>query len=348
METSSIARFADLYETRDRVVPAAGTDGVAVCVLHDGAGRVYLHDGLPTVRVGAGEPVAFAVERAAQALAPGATIGGLVPFTRLRDASDGSPAGIAVVATLVRAQEGAPPVDAERARAALTPFHRVLLDDALARLGHGIGSPPLAEIESAATHVLRQRLHRAVVAPLLHPLSSRLLRDYVRSAIGDAESVVDVSCGDDALIVALAAEGRACVANDVCLDLMRAHAREGTVHGLAYTLHNVVDLPYSAYFEAAVCKNTLHHLNADEASAMFAQLGRIASRIVVLDVLDVTACARARFFNAYYRRFLGDQGRGFLTLESFRERIAHGFPGREIAFTSIDTLKGRYALAHVH
>jgi hypothetical protein len=129
---------------------------------------------------------------------------------------------------------------------------------------------------------------------------------------------------------------------------MRAHAGEGTTHGLAYTLHNVVDLPYAACFEAALCKNTLHHLTAEEIQQLFAELRRVADRIVFVDIVDVKSWRRARLFNAYYRRVLGDQGRTFLTHEEFDTLVCDGFRDRKVESSHIDTLKGRYALAHVN
>jgi ubiquinone/menaquinone biosynthesis C-methylase UbiE len=183
--------------------------------------------------------------------------------------------------------------------------------------------------------------------PLLKPFSSAILRRAIREEVGDASSVLDVSCGDDELIVSLAAEGRDCVANDVCLNLMKARAGEGAAHDVVYTLHNVVQLPFAKRFEAAVCKNTVHHLNDAETARAFAELDRLADEVVIVDVLDISASARAKAFNAYYRLFLGDQGRHFLSFKEFSDRISTGFPERSVSYRQITTVKGCYALAHV-
>jgi hypothetical protein len=348
-----VARFADLYAVGTRALPSGfltsePDPGLVVCVLHDGDGRVYLGTtGLPLVRVASTQPVACAVEDLARTFAPGATIGGLMPISRLRDARDPTSVGAAVVAEVITRDAGALPLAAESAVHRVSSFEAGLIRDAVELVQQGIVAPPLAEIEAVASHPLRHAVHRAAVAPFLDRFSSRLLRQRIRQAIGDADSVIDVSCGDDGLILDLAAEGRSCVGNDVCLSLMRAHATAGTANGITYTLHNVVDLPFAARFSAAICKNTVHHLTASEGATMFAHLDRIADEAVIVDVLDVSRSRRARGFNAYYRRVLGDQGRSFLTEAQFRDRIVAAFPGRRVGFQHIDTIKGRYAMAHV-
>jgi hypothetical protein len=349
------ARYGDLYALGTLVlaepllVPAPDA-GLLACVLHDGAGRIFLDDDgrLPLVSASPTTEVACAVEARAASFCPGATIGALVPIGRLRDPRDPAALGLAVMATVIGGVAVTNPVPAPLAIQGLSRLEAALVRDAFCVLERGVPAPPREEIDSVAAHPLRHAIHRSAVAPLMEPFSSRPLRARVRAALGDAESIVDISCGDDRLILSLAAEGRTCVANDVCLQLMRAHGAEGAANGVTYTLHNVVDLPYAIRFDAAICKNTLHHLSAAETTATLAQLRCIADEVVVVDVLDIRASRRARAFNAYYRRFLGDQGRHFLRDSEFRQQVAGGFPGRPITFDHLDTVKGRYAIAHVH
>lgn len=346
-----VSRFVSLYAAGTAVLSArvpssaALNESAVVCLFHDGAGHVYLDDGhLPTAVVAPGQPLACAVEDRARVIAANATIGGLVPLGRLLNHE--RPAGIAVVASII-GQHSPIALPVATAFEQLLEFEAAVVTAGLAAIGSGIATPPLDEIDAVATHPRRHAIHRTVVTPLLKPFSSSILRGAIRGAVGDAASVLDVSCGDDELIVSLAAEGRDCVGNDVCLNLMRARAAEGAAHGVVYTLHNVVQLPFSKRFEAAICKNTIHHLTAGETADTLSQLDRLADEVVIVDVLDISSSCRARAFNAYYRRFLGDQGRHFLTFDQFRARVCAGFPQRSVRYRQINTIKGRYVMAHI-
>lgn len=351
MSTSTpVSRYANLYSTSDVVVaenvPSDSSLGASsvVCLFHDSAGGLFLDQNhLPVVDVPNAEPVACAVEARATTIVSNATIGGLLPLGRLFAGE--RPAGLAVVATIIGG-DGAT-VDPAAALQSLSDHEVAVVEAGLATIAAGIEAPPQDEIDAVASHPHRHAIHRAAVMPLLKPFSSAILRRAIREEVGDAASVLDVSCGDDELIVSLAAAGRDCVANDVCLNLMKARAAEGASHDVVYTLHNVVQLPFAKRFEAAVCKNTVHHLDEVETVRAFAELDRLADEVVIVDVLDISSSARAKAFNAYYRLFLGDQGRHFLTFEEFSSRISAGFPKRSVRFRQINTVKGRYALAHV-
>lgn len=340
---------------------ASEIPGFLLVVLHDGAGNALVERGLLRVQLpgdlaSSSAPVACRVDHVARRLWPKATIGELMPIVHLRAVEEGwgesrCGEGVAVLAQVIAGSE--PPsgtlvsLDELATCSELAPLEREVVDRAIQLLASRVHVVPLGEIEAVAARPFRHWLHRALVRPLLARFSSTPLRRRVMAFCEDASTVLDVSCGDDRLIVELQRRGKECVANDVTLAQQRS-LLDGPWRSPTLTLHNCVQLPFAHRFDIAVCKNTLHHLTAEDIQQLFAELRRVADRIVFVDIVDVKSWRRARLFNAYYRHVLGDQGHSFLTHEELDALVCDGFPDREVESSHIDTLKGRYALAHVN
>lgn len=205
----------------------------------------------------------------------------------------------------------------------------------------------LAEIEAAAANPLRQRFHRTLIRPLLSPFSSALLRKRVLARVRPLASILDVSCGDDRLILQLARRGHLCVANDVSLAAMRTVARADRSGRITFTLQSAAALALDTDFDFVICKNTLHHLDDHERRGLFDYIREHAAEAILLDVVDVSTSRRARIFNAYYRVFLGDCGATFLRGEEIGALAQQALPGWMAKTERIETLKGRYVLIHL-
>jgi len=198
-------------------------------------------------------------------------------------------------------------------------------------------------IDGTATALSRQVIHRRVVAPLVFPFSSARLRKFLLNEIAGAASVLDVSCGDDEFILEAQRPGRLCVANDrdpVAVSALRARAGGRPI---LLTCGDARSVAFRCTFDVVVCKNTLHHLpDRDAMLECVRHLATLARRLLVVDIEDPRLRLGARLWNAYYRRFLADDGRGFLTAQDFQTVITAAVPQAGIRFGCVQTIKGRY------
>lgn len=309
---------------------------------------------LPWTQFAEEQGVIWAVERLAADLVPGCAVTDVSPIAAIAHAAGGVErrGGIACLARLVDIDAAAPTGAAfiewsTVLDAGMPELHRAILVQLKPPQPAPGGIASEHEIRAVAGRPLQHRLHRLLVRPLIAPLSSRPLRRRVLAHCDGARSVLDVSCGDDELILALARPGRLCVANDVTAAQLRAVAARDAERGVVFSLHDATELPFTQRFDVALCKNTTHHLDVGQVTRLFGHLRRLADRVVFVDIVDVAASRRARAWNAYYRRVLGDQGHSFLSQQAFYDLVTAGFPDHRLITDHVDTVKGRYAIAVV-
>ncbi len=215
--------------------------------------------------------------------------------------------------------------------------------------------PDMEEVAAHRRPVLVQLFHRVVYKPILHGFSSARIRRAIQRHIGNPNSIIDVSAGDDHLIIesCSAHEPDVAVANDISWRQMEPLMREASSRNfyIIFTNHNVAALPYQKVFDVAVCKNTLHHVGTkSEMEAVLTRVGSVARKIIVVDIEDPRRSRRGRLFNWYYTNVLGDAGAShhFLTPNTFRRLLEAAFGDRLGGIEMIETLKGRYMLGVIN
>ncbi len=179
---------------------------------------------------------------------------------------------------------------------------------------------PFNEIESAEGAGLAYAVHRGIVKPIMRRSSMTLLRQIV--SIADKirpRSILDVSCGDDWTIQALADRDgvELAVANDVTREMMPCYRRN-----VFSSNQSLLDARFGLPFDLVLCKNTLHHVPREAHADVLRKLCSLGKSALVVDVVSPEHSTwQSRMWNAYYRRFLDDQGHDFLTPAELAEAV---------------------------
>jgi ubiquinone/menaquinone biosynthesis C-methylase UbiE/ADP-ribose pyrophosphatase YjhB (NUDIX family) len=225
-------------------------------------------------------------------------------------------------------------------------------------LKHKFFEAPMGEVEAAKRNPATKAFHRLVFKPITRK-SSRTLRNGIISHVPEVKSILDVSAGDDELILDLASKyaPQVCVANDISWRQMTEIRAKAKAKGLSilFTNHNLTDLPFDYVFDVVLFKNTLHHLhNKEELRAILRTLKRLSRRLLIVDIENPKKGTwSARLLNQYYERFYGDADEHehhFFTMDKFKTLIGFAFDDvneseKQIQFHSIETFKGKYMIA---
>lgn len=186
--------------------------------------------------------------------------------------------------------------------------------------------------------------------------ASKPLRNEIKKHITEPSSVLDVSAGDDELILEIAESTGAStvVANDIAwrqMEALRKRARARRLN-IIFSNHNVAAIPFDTRFDLVLYKNTLHHAHSkEELKATLGKLEHLAKRLIIVDVEEPRRSKLARVFNWYYSYVYGDAAHGdghrFYTNEQFQTLVNLAFPDRNVQFFCNQNLRGRYMLAVV-
>jgi len=201
------------------------------------------------------------------------------------------------------------------------------------------------EIDVNLDRRLNYLVHELTVAPLLRAFSSDRIKKLMKIYVGSAKTVLDVSCGDDKFIFEVCRSVELCVANDISRSVTSTLRRDRNLpKNIIFTNHDATNLPFSQKFDLVICKNTLHHMhNYKELVRLIDSLKRVGKRVLIVEVEDPTrSTRRAKFWNAYYRKFLGDRGGLFMTEGEFRDVTTRNFQNWKLQFNKVETIKGAY------
>lgn len=209
------------------------------------------------------------------------------------------------------------------------------------------------EVMASYRFARRLAIHRRFIKPIFRASSSQLRKKILQYATeSEIRSVIDVSAGDDLLILEVADRMNLelCVANDLSFENINLLSRCNKHPNVLFTLHDATMLPFRPVFDLAICKNTLHHMhNEGEVNCLLESLQRVAKRILIVDIEDPRRSGlRARIYNLYHTWFLGDQGKNFFSREEFSYLISSFYKGAiNIRFDDLNTVRGRYLFASV-
>jgi len=206
---------------------------------------------------------------------------------------------------------------------------------------------PEDEIEVSQRYAVNYWIHKSIINRPFELLSSRLLRDKIKQFCDKAETIIDIACGDDGLILELAKTAKFCVANDISWETLKRLRRRNHRSNIIFTNHDATDLPFRKEFDVAICKNVLHHAhNLTELLGLLQNLTKVGDRLILIDIENpFKSTLRAKLWHSYYVRFLGDRGRYFLTKNEFEKVVSLVFQGAGITYDRVQTFKGNYMFA---
>jgi len=193
--------------------------------------------------------------------------------------------------------------------------------------------------------------HKYFVKPVSYMFSSRILRKALLKAIGDIEgkTVIDVSAGDDEIVLEIAKKADKVYANDIAIVSMEPLMRG--IENIEFTEKNLLKIrkPRNKKYDVVICKNTLHHFYTPrQIEKALLKLQRLGKRVVIMDVEDPRKHWLSRLWNAYYAFLLKDQGGFFISFQQFKQALREVFGGDVESIRKVKTIKGTYMLAIIH
>lgn len=209
---------------------------------------------------------------------------------------------------------------------------------------------PYREIDSVKSFFPCYIFNKYFVRILSRLASEKIKKDIIRIIAGRPKKIIDVSCGDDNLIIELEKtfQPDLCVANDISWKTISLIKKGDKNHNVIFTNHNILNLPFKTTFDLLIFKNTLHHIPAAEQENFIKKLINSAKQTIIIDIEDPgQSDFITKLWHWYYVRILKDQGESFLNFKTFKEIMEKNAQGRKIDFGTIETIKGRYFYAAV-
>ena len=196
-------------------------------------------------------------------------------------------------------------------------------------------------------------LHKSIIKNISKVWSSRILQNELIETVGDVENktIIDVSTGDDELVLKLAKKAKSITANDICPKTMQP-LKQKKVKNIVFTGDNLLKIDGRKKYDVVICKNTLHHLNTvKQIEIALKKLKRLKAKngkIIIMDIENPSMRLRARLWNAYYVFMLKDQGGFFISYKQFVDMLSVPFKGMTIKTKKVNTIKGSYMLAEIY
>ncbi|MFC1879314.1 methyltransferase domain-containing protein [Chloroflexota bacterium] len=214
---------------------------------------------------------------------------------------------------------------------------------------------PIEEIQSSRRSRFINCFHRLLFKPIMYFFASRPLRGKILSLIPEHNSFLDVSAGDDELVLNIAKcyDPNICVANDIAWKQMaeiRSKAKSRALN-ILFTNHNIAELPFTEKIDIVIYKNTLHHVRSKgEILAVLGKLKAVSKRLIIIDIEDPRRERSSYLIHLYYKKIYGDgdEEHRFFTKDTFEKLIRFSFSdASKIVFDRLHTFKGTYMIAVV-
>ena len=175
-------------------------------------------------------------------------------------------------------------------------------------------------------------------------------REIIKSAIGNATSIIDVSCGDDKFLFDLSRdlEMNLVVGNDISWS--QIESLNNKYQEVIFTNHNAVSLPFiDKAFDVAYCSNTLHHMpNKKTLINLLKSMEKVAKKLIIVEIENPAIIGGfAQTLNKYwYMKYLKDVGGAYLSNQQFHLIINDTFSKEyNIKFQVFENIMGRYMIA---
>lgn len=174
--------------------------------------------------------------------------------------------------------------------------------------------------------------------------------ELIKNNIKNANSIIDVSCGEDKFIFNLSRDLgiNLAVGNDISwsqIELLNDNYQE-----VIFTNHNAASLPFmKKVFDVAYCSNTLHHMpNKKTLISLLNSMERIAKKLVIVEIENPYLVGGfPKILNKYwYMKFLKDVGGAYLSEQQFQLIINNNFSKKyNIEFQKFENIMGKYMIA---
>ncbi len=224
-----------------------------------------------------------------------------------------------------------------------------ILDMALKGVGESFLMPPHNEIDSIKGKKLSYFLHDCFIKKIGWFASRKIFLKILECIKFKPDSILDVSCGDNDLIVKLHKffKPSIVVANDISWKTISFIKK--TNNPVIFTNHNILNFPFKNKFDLIVFKNTLHHIEKDKQVYLLKELLSWSKQLMIVDIDNPQkGNFLSKLWNFYYRFFLDDQGNDFLDFNGFKEKVEPILGGKKCDFGRINTIKGYYFYAYIY
>ncbi|HAN10036.1 MAG TPA: class IV adenylate cyclase [Clostridiales bacterium] len=213
------------------------------------------------------------------------------------------------------------------------------------------------EISTNENYKSRYLLHNNIIKKYILTDKRKRKNEFnmiINKAIGSAERIVDVSCGEDSFLSKLADLNltKYVIGNDISWSQIEILSSKIKNPKVLFTNHNAVYFPFKeSIFDVSYCSNTLHHMpGKDHLIGMLRKMFEVSKKIVIVEIEDPKIMGGFPYvLNKYwYMGFLGDVGGAYLSKEAFEELLNNLFENEaEINYNYFTNIQGRYMIAEI-
>jgi len=228
--------------------------------------------------------------------------------------------------------------------------NKKIFDEAKKIIRKNISQVPYGEIDYVKAFFPCYLFNKYVVKIFNRQASKKIRREVIKLISKKPQKIIDVSCGDDRLILELEKiyKPDICIGNDISWKTISLIKGKNKKSNVIFTNHNTLNLPFKKIFDLLIFKNTLHHIPESEQEEFIKNLVNLSKQTIVVDIEDpAQSNFLTKLWHWYYVHILKDQGENFLTFDKFQKIIKDNVKDGEINFGIISTLKGKYFYASV-
>lgn len=228
--------------------------------------------------------------------------------------------------------------------------NRTIFDEAKRVIKNNIFKIPYEEIDSVKAFFPCYIFNKYFVKILSRAASKKIRKSIIKIISGNPRKIMDVSCGDDKLIIELEKiyNPDICVGNDISWKTISLIKKGDKNQNVIFTNHNILNLPFKETFDLVIFKNTLHHIPDSEQENFIKELINSSKQLIIIDIEDpAQSNFLTKLWHWYYVHILNDQGKYFLTFKTFKKIIEKNAGDRKLDFGITNTVKGKYFYASI-
>ncbi|MCL2327201.1 MAG: HAD-IA family hydrolase [Bacteroidetes bacterium] len=211
------------------------------------------------------------------------------------------------------------------------------------------------EIQTNEKHKKRYNFHNKYIKKYILTDKRKKKIEFqklISEKIIGAESIIDISCGDDAFIFQTAKKMgiKLAVGNDISWSQVEHLSKK--FNSAIFTNHNAASLPFKENsFDISYCSNTLHHMPNKKALVnMLESMYKISKKLLIIDIENPKETdGFPHLLNKYwYVKYLKDVGGAYLNENQFKIIIQEVFNDKaDIKFSTFKNIMGKYMIAEI-
>lgn len=211
------------------------------------------------------------------------------------------------------------------------------------------------EINTNEKYKARYAFHNKVIKRYFLTDKRKKKEQYktmINAMLGEADSIIDVSCGEDKFIFNLSRERNMSlvVGNDI--SWTQIEQLNEIYDEVIFTNHNAACLPFeSKIFDVSYCSNTLHHLpNKNVLKNLINNMLKISKKAIIVEIEDPKVTGGfAKWLNKnLYVKFLKDVGGAYLSQSQFELVVSEVIKDKaNVKFNVFRNVMGKYMIAEI-